>query len=59
MCSGSISSIYCTNWSIIEEIKKILGKIYTEYDIYKKKQNDNRYLIPHPTKVLEALETNN
>lgn len=54
--NGAITSIYCPDWEIIKNIKSILGKIYVEYDIYKKKQNDNRYLIPHPAEVLMAID---
>jgi hypothetical protein len=54
--NGAITSIYCPDWEIIEKIKSILGRIFREYDIYKKKQNDNRYLIPHPAEVLMAID---
>ena len=54
--NGSITLIYCPDWEIIEKIKSILGRIFREYDIYKKKQNDNRYLIPHPAEVLMAID---
>ena len=54
--NGAITAIYCPDWEIIKNIKSILGKIYVEYDIYKKKQNDNRYLIPHPAEVLMAID---
>lgn len=54
--NGAITSIYCPDWEIIKYIKLILGKIFVEYDIYEKKQNDNRYLIPHPAEVLMAID---